>query len=345
MAYQVSIEVMEHLDFREKNGYQRVRSELTFDDDTCVDGIIYIATEENPAFLGPATEAEIALHIAQAEGPSGPNSEYLLLLADALRKLPDGAAVLIQKPMGESLEQAEEILQVCREKNLVAAINFQLRYAPYITMARDAIQQGLIGDLVDVEVRVNVETPWHLWEFLNDAQSAELYYHSIHYVDMIRSFLGNPNSVQCHSMGSHTAPKIDCTRSAYSLDYGSDIRVNINTNHGHRFGKRHQESFVKFEGTKGAIKAQMGLLMDYPEGEPDWFEICILEEGKEAEWQSLPLNGSWFPHAFIGSMGELMYKLENPSAELSHSVEDVIHTMKTVDAAERSSLSGGTPIS
>ncbi|WP_018969782.1 Gfo/Idh/MocA family protein [Rubritalea marina] len=261
--------------------------------------------------------------------------------AETLRKLPDGAAVLIQKPMGENRDEAEEILRVCREKNLTAAINFQLRFAPVISMARDAIAQGLIGELTDFEVRVNVDTPWHLWDFLDHAQFAEIYYHSIHYVDMIRSFLGNAQSVQCQSMGSHTAPNMDKTRSSYILDYGPDIRVNIQTNHQHRFGKKHQESYVKWEGTQGAIKAQLGVLMDYPKGEADWFEICVLEDGKDPEWQKLPVSGSWFPHAFIGAMGSLMHKLENPSAELPHSVEDVIHSMRTVDAAVRSSQAGG----
>ena len=36
--------------------------------------------------------------------------------AETLRKLPDNAAVLIQKPMGETLDEATEILAICREK-------------------------------------------------------------------------------------------------------------------------------------------------------------------------------------------------------------------------------------
>lgn len=265
--------------------------------------------------------------------------------AETLRHLPDGAHVLIQKPMGENLAEAEEILAVCREKNLTAAINFQLRFAPFITMARDAIRQGLLGELTDIEVCVNVETPWHLWEFLNDARSAELYYHSIHYVDMIRSFLGNPESVQCLSLPSHSAPKIDRTRSAYLLNYGDKIRVNISTNHGHVFGPRHQESYVKWEGTKGAIKAQMGVLKNYPVGEPDWFEMCLLDEvGKAGEWQQHPVSGSWFPHAFIGAMGVLMAHVEDPTKNLPHSVEDVINTMRVVDAAERAAENRGIRI-
>src|SRR5579859_3548625 len=44
-----------------------------------------------------------------------------------LERLPDGAPVLIQKPMGADLAEADRILACCREKRLIAAINFQLR--------------------------------------------------------------------------------------------------------------------------------------------------------------------------------------------------------------------------
>lgn len=87
MAYKVSPEVFGHLDHREKNGYLRFETPLHFADGTEAKGLVYIATEENVAFLGPASEAEIAKHIAQSKGPSGPNDEYLLELAKALRKL------------------------------------------------------------------------------------------------------------------------------------------------------------------------------------------------------------------------------------------------------------------
>jgi cation transport protein ChaC len=62
---------------------------MTFDDDTVEDGLVYIATEDNAAFLGPAPTAEIARQIAESVGPSGPNRDYLLHLAEALRDLGD----------------------------------------------------------------------------------------------------------------------------------------------------------------------------------------------------------------------------------------------------------------
>ncbi|KPP97507.1 gamma-glutamylcyclotransferase [Marinobacter sp. HL-58] len=89
MAYRVSPEVFEHLDVREKNGYLRFSTPMAFEDGSSTDGLVYIATEDNAAFLGPASSAEIARQIANSAGPSGPNSDYLLNLAEALRALGD----------------------------------------------------------------------------------------------------------------------------------------------------------------------------------------------------------------------------------------------------------------
>src|SRR5215203_5452754 len=69
---------------------------------------------------------------------------------DTLEQLPDGSAVLIQKPMGDYFRQAKEILSVCRRKQLVAAINCQLRFAPYVAAARDMISRGLLGEIYDM---------------------------------------------------------------------------------------------------------------------------------------------------------------------------------------------------
>lgn len=87
MAYLITPEVFAHLDYREKNGYLRFATEMEFDDGSSAEGLVYIATADNAAFLGEATEAAIAQHIAAAAGPSGPNREYLALLARALREL------------------------------------------------------------------------------------------------------------------------------------------------------------------------------------------------------------------------------------------------------------------
>ena len=262
---------------------------------------------------------------------------------DTLEQLPDGSAVLIQKPMGDYFWQSKEILSVCKRKRLVAAINCQLRFAPYVSAARSMMRQGFIGDVYDMEVRVTLKTPWELFPHVMIHPRLEIQYHSIHYIDLIRSFLGDPKTVMAKTL-RHPAKTLSSTRSTILFDYGDTLHAVINTNHDHVFGAHNEESFIKWEGTKGAIKAKMGLLMDYPHGVPDLFEYCLLEEGKKPEWKSVELEGSWFPDAFIGTMSSLMRYKEGSSAILPTSVEDVIKTMAVVESAYISSDNGGVVV-
>jgi cation transport protein ChaC len=98
MAYLVTPEEFAHLDHREKNGYLRLPVTITFDDASAAEGLVYIATADNAAYLGTASEADIARHIAGAAGPSGPNRDYLFALAQALRELgrPDAHVFAIE---------------------------------------------------------------------------------------------------------------------------------------------------------------------------------------------------------------------------------------------------------
>jgi cation transport regulator ChaC len=87
MAYLITPEVFAHLDHREKNGYLRLAIDIHFDDGGSEEGLVYIATEDNAAFLGEAPERDIARQIAESVGPSGRNRDYLTDLADALRAM------------------------------------------------------------------------------------------------------------------------------------------------------------------------------------------------------------------------------------------------------------------
>jgi predicted dehydrogenase len=267
-----------------------------------------------------------------------PASEFLAVLAH----IPTGSTVLLQKPMGQNLKEATAIRKLCRTQELRAAVNFQLRRAPAVTKARAIIAEGRIGTLHDIEVRVNVYTPWHLWAFLEKTPRVEILYHSIHYIDLLRSFCGDPARVYAKTLKHPSSPKLAATRSNIILDYGDAVRANITTNHGHNFGFQHQESYVKWEGTEGAIIAQLGLLMNYPKGERDY--LAVAKIGNEGDWEQIPVEGSWFPDAFAHTMQSLMDFVSGRSPSLTTSVDDAYSTMAVVEAAYESNADGGTAV-
>lgn len=87
MAYRIAPATFAPLDVREKNGYLRERVRLTLGDGRIEAGVTYIASPMNAAWLGPASDADIARHIAACSGPSGSNRDYVLRLAAALHEL------------------------------------------------------------------------------------------------------------------------------------------------------------------------------------------------------------------------------------------------------------------
>ena len=90
VAYRIDHGVFEHLDHREKNGYERHAVSIALNSSQRqVGGILYVARADNHAYLGPAPMAELAAHIDGSSGPSGSNRDYVLALATALRELGD----------------------------------------------------------------------------------------------------------------------------------------------------------------------------------------------------------------------------------------------------------------
>ena len=86
---------------------------------------------------------------------------------------------------------------------------------------------------------------------------------------------------------------------------------------------------------------KLGVLLDYPEGEPD--ELWITRRG-EANGRRCRSAGGWFPHAFIGTMSNLQRYAAGEDDTLLTSVEDAWHTMALAEAAFESAAAPATPV-
>ena len=298
------------------------------------------ATDLARTFGVPATYTDIAAAVA-AHGATAVYDVAVMpdAFASILEALPDGAAVQLQKPLGYTLAQARDLIEIIRRKRLTAAVNTQLRFAPQVAAARALIAEGAIGELVDIEVLVRVETRWELFPRVFGLERMEMPMHSVHYVDLVRSFVGDPSGVSAVTV-AHPCKQLASTRTGYLLHYADrPLRVTISTNHDHTFGPEHQESAILWHGTDGAIRAQLGLLLDYPRGGPDRLELSTGDG-----WRDAAVDGSWFPDAFIGTMGALQRYVTGESSALPTAADDVLRTMAVLEAAHEASRTGGHPI-
>lgn len=258
---------------------------------------------------------------------------------DILNALPRGASVLLQKPMGLDLAAATAIRAAVRSREMTAAVNFQLRYSPMMLALADAIHSGRLGTLTEIEVRINLVTPWHLFPHLKTNPRVEIVSHSIHYLDTIRALVGDPASAFARSF-SYPGSELSDTRTSMVLDYGPTLRVLLSINHHHDFGRRFQDAAFRVEGTEGAAQAKLGVLLDYPAGEPD--ELWLALRG--GPWEQVALSGAWFPDAFIGPMANLQRYASGEDDRLATNVEDAWRTMALVEALYESSKQAATPL-
>lgn len=284
-----------------------------------------------------------SLEEALAQPPSGVVFDIAVPpehLFGVLEKLPNGAAVLMQKPMGKDLENARRIRQVCRDKKLIASVNFQLRFSPMMLAVRDAVVKGLIGPIVDVEVRLNLKTPWKLFPFLGKLERVEIQIHSVHYLDWIRGLLGEPRGVYARTVRHPNFLELKSTRSSIILDYGDEVRCCLSINHNYEFGPQHEAAMVTVQGLNGAAVVTLGLLLNYPKGKLETVEIIT----RGGEWTRVPIEGRWFPDGFVGTMANLQRYASGESAELISNVEDAFKTMALVETCYESNARGAMPI-
>ena len=302
-----------------------------------VKGTLDLNMQRSRALASDFEISNVYSNIAEAVADNGTNVVYDIAvppnaIINILKELPEGAAILIQKPMGTDQNQAREIRTICRIKDFKSAMNFQLRFSPMMLAVKDAIERGWLGELLEIEVHLNIHTPWKIFPFLIPMKRVEIAVHSIHYLDTIRAMAGNPKGVFARSMRDPRVEDFAQTRTSVILDYGDTLRSTLSINHNHQYGRKFQSAWFRFEGIDGSMMVKLGVCYDYPNGEKD--ELWFCKNG--GQWEQIPLNGSWFIESFMGTMQNIQRYDSGEDNELYASTEDAYQTMALVEACFKS---------
>jgi predicted dehydrogenase len=60
--------------------------------------------------------------------------------------------VMVEKPVANSLAEAEEMIRACKANGVLLTVNYSFRYLPKIQYARRLIEAGALGDIVGVQI-------------------------------------------------------------------------------------------------------------------------------------------------------------------------------------------------
>jgi predicted dehydrogenase len=96
-----------------------------------------------------------------------------------------GAHVFLEKPICRDLEQADEMIAALEKRNLKCAVAHQTRYAPALKYVRQAIAEGMLGEIVELRGRGKED---------RRAGGEDLMVLGTHVMDLMRIFGGDARS-------------------------------------------------------------------------------------------------------------------------------------------------------
>jgi predicted dehydrogenase len=101
--------------------------------------------------LSTTTTAELIQHpdvaVVDCCAPTGDHAPI------ARATLLAGKALFCEKPLAATLEQAEQLAALARERGLAGGMNFHFRQIPALQLARRRIEEGLLGDVYGFHMR------------------------------------------------------------------------------------------------------------------------------------------------------------------------------------------------
>ncbi|HVQ91062.1 MAG TPA: Gfo/Idh/MocA family oxidoreductase [Mycobacteriales bacterium] len=254
----------------------------------------------------------------------------------ARRVLAAGRHMLGQKPFAPSAAVGAELAGLADAHGVVLAVNQQLRFDEGMAAAHAMVEAGWLGELTAMSITVNIWTEWRDWPWMLATPRLEISNHSIHYHDVVRWFLGEPETVFCAGGRTPGQAPTGETRTISTATYPSGALSIVHANHENDRADNAAE--FRIDGSQGSIRGTLGLLYDYPHGRPDTVDVSSAVVPTDG-WVPYPVTTRWIPDAFLGPMASLLNAVATGQPPRSSGRENV-GTLRVVDALYASIRTG-----
>jgi predicted dehydrogenase len=244
--------------------------------------------------------------------------------------------ILAQKPLALSYNDAVEAVCCCEQAGIELSVNQNMRYDPSVYVVNTLIQENYLG--IPVFATIDMRSVLHSKPWQADTGSATLRIMSIHHLDCMRFWFGEPESAFCSTRSDPRTkfPHTDgiCTT---ILEYESGLRCVLiddvwagPVKEGCPGDNRIE---WRIEGLEGIAIGDIGWCKD-PFTTPSTMRYA--RKGDLSFHYFEPIE-SWFPDAFGGTMSQLLIALETGQTP-AISGRDNLKTIALVEAAALSAV-------
>jgi predicted dehydrogenase len=261
-----------------------------------------------------------------------PQAQLQLIEAACARRTAKG--ILAHKPLGRDYAEAVRAVELCQHAGITLAVNQSMRYDQSVRAAHTLLTSGLLGEPIFATIDMRAIPHFMPWQA--ELGWVTLRIMSIHHLDCLRYWFGNPDSIYCSTRTDPRThfPHTDgiCT---YILEYASGLRCvvvdDIYTGPAREGCPVDNRILWRIEGLDGLAIGDIGWCKN-PYTSPS--RVRYATKGDTA-FHEPTWSESWFPDAFAGTMGALLTALARGTSPVI-SGKDNLPTMALVEAAYRS---------
>lgn len=219
--------------------------------------------------------------------------------------------ILAQKPLAMEPREAAEIVKMCADRGIQLQVNQNMRYDPAVRATKFLLNERTLGDPVLATINMRAVPHWMPWA--KGGRSLTTYIMSIHHLDCMRYWLGDPVRVLASTMPD---PRTTFNHSdglnLYILEFESGARASSWDDVWAGPVKEGAAPAIsidyRIEGTQGLAIGQIGW-PGWPERVPSTLKFSTIND--QSAWQEPKWTTAWFPDAFAGTMAGLMVALES----------------------------------
>lgn len=246
----------------------------------------------------------------------------------------NGIHLMVEKPISENLDEAQELVTICKELNINLTIGYNLRFLPSLLYLKKCIDSGIAGKIYSIRLETGQYLPnWRPKSDYRKGVSAQkklgggILLELSHEIDYITWIFGSIQWVQ-----SYTSRQ-------------SDLEIDVNDSASMILGIQNKDKslivaslnldFVRHDSTRNCyiIGKDATLFWDGISG-----EVNIFSSTKGC-WKKLHTFDTHRDYTYEQEINSFFNSVEKGTRN-SVSIDDSLNVLKVIEATEKSSLSG-----
>lgn len=272
-----------------------------------------------------------------------PNQTHYAMVKESLLA---GKHVLVEKPLVATVAEAEELAALAKQQGKVLYVYQNRRWDSHIATAKSLMEQNLLGELVDCEIRFDryaKEKNAKVWKESGELGTGLVYDLGVHLIDQALYLFGKPEAVYADVRYQHEGALVD-DNFDIQLYYANGFKVVLKAS---RYAREPSPTFV-LHGKLGSYLKQT------PDNQEDLLKNGVQPIGKDwnieekENWGILhtEVEGNVvrqpYPNAEVSyqNLFDNLYQVIAHNAEPIIKLEEVIFVLKVINGVFESAKSG-----